>query len=193
MLRPKVLKINSAAKTRTAARAPEALTLLRVMAGVPTWKAEDVAKALMISRVEALRAITALEVQGYVKETGPDEYVSTWPEEAGPQSPPYTAAQIEAALCEFRGRIAEVNADSNATYKIGEAIAFGDFLYNRERVEPGEVAVQLVLREPMSSAPPVKEQETRRGFLRFLQGSYHAFRIRPYEEWMALRTHIRLV
>jgi hypothetical protein len=52
------------------------------------------------------------------------------------------------ALSGLSERIKDTNKDANAVYKITDAVAFGDFLTDRPRVQSPGVGIRLVLRHP---------------------------------------------
>ena len=64
----------------------------------------------------------------------------------------YTPARIEQALSTIRNRIAEINGDSRARYKVVQAVAFGDFLSDGTRVQAAEVGVWLAPRGPVEDS-----------------------------------------
>jgi hypothetical protein len=172
--------------------AAEALSFLRETRGVSTWTARDMADSLKISLVDAKRAIPVLELQGYVKPAGADEWMTTLSGEdvSGSKPPRFTCERIEEALTGLRSRIAEISRDSNAPYKITEAVAFGDFLSGRPRVQSAEVGIQLVPRKPGSAdVGSAKEHRGRQEFLQRLQGRGGVVHVRPFENWMSARTH----
>ncbi len=57
--------------------AHEALSFLRETRGVTTWTVRDMADALKIGKVDAKRVIPILELQGYVKAVGANEWLAT--------------------------------------------------------------------------------------------------------------------
>ena len=113
--------------------------------------AGDMADSLKISLSDARKVIPVLELQGYVKPAGA-EWMTTLSGEtvSGSKPPRYTPARIEDALTSLRSRIAKINRDSKAPYKIAEAVAFGDCLSDRARVQSADVGIQLAPRRPVS-------------------------------------------
>ena len=106
--------------------ADEALSFLRETRGVTTWTARDMADSLRIAVADAKRVIPILELQGYVKPAGTNEWMTTLSGEdvSGSKPPRFTRERVAQALDDLRRRIAEINRDSKAPYKIAEAVAF---------------------------------------------------------------------
>jgi DNA-binding MarR family transcriptional regulator len=186
---------NHAAKSKPLPAIPavEALSFLRETRGVSTWKVQDMAKSLNIKPADAERVIAVLELQGYVKRAGTDDWMTTssGEEVSASKTPRYTRERIEDALSSLAKRIAEINRDSRERYKVVEAVAFGDFLSDRARVQAAEVGVHLAPREP-GEADSAKEHKTQREFLKQLQGRSSLLHVGPYEKWMSARTHRKL-
>jgi hypothetical protein len=171
--------------------AAEALSFLRDTRGVSTWTARDMSESLKIGLIDAKHVIAILELQGYVKRATNDEWMTTLSGEevSGSRIPRYTRQRIERALEELRIRIAGINRDPKAGYKIEEAVAFGDFLSERPRVQSAEVGVRLLRRGDGADSNSAEERKTQQTFLRRLQGRGGLLHVRPFEEWMSARTH----
>jgi hypothetical protein len=184
-----------AAKTHAmpAIPADEALSILRETRGVSTWTAPDMATSLKISAAEAKQVIAVLEMQGYVNQFKPDEFMTTFAGEStsGSKPPRYARERIEEALAMLRSRIAEINRASSAPFRITEAVAFGDFLSDRTRFQSVEVGIRLEPRKP-AAISIVKKGATRQ-FLRQLRDKVGVVQFRPYEEWMSARSHRNLL
>lgn len=173
--------------------AEEALTFLRETRGVTTWTARDMADALKIGVAGAKRVIPILELQGYVKPAGTNEWMTTLSGEdvSGSKPPRFTRERVAQALDDLRGRIAEINRDSKAPHKITEAVAFGDFLSDRPRVQAAEVGIGLERRGSGAGDPGAALQQ--RDFLRQLHAKGGVIQVRPFERWMRERTHRSLL
>jgi hypothetical protein len=189
---------NHAAKSKPLPSLPaaEALSFLQETRGISTWTVRDMAKSLHISPTDAKRVIAVLELQGYVKPAAADEWMTTLSGEdvSGSKPPRYIRERIEAALSLLGKRVAEINRERNAPYRVVDAVAFGDFLSERPRVQSAEVGVQLARREPIEDAPDsAKEHKEQREFLKQLQGRGTLLHVRPYENWMSARTHRSLL
>jgi len=174
--------------------AAEALSFLRDTRGLSTWTIRDAAKSLNISIADTKGVIAILELQGYVKASG-DEWVTTIAgEEVSDSKPPrFTRERVEQSLSDFRNRIAQVNADKKALYRITRAVAFGDFLSDRVRFQSAEVGIELKLsaRSTINAGSP-EDERARQKFLKELQGRGTVVRVRAFEEWMSDRTHTEL-
>ena len=109
-----------------------------------SWSLKDLTKSLGISTAEGRRAAALLQVQGYIERTGDDEWLTTDSGTAVSGSkPPRLVAPALSALGE---RIRAVNHDPNAPFHIRNAVAFGDFLSGRARVQAPDVGIHLVSR-----------------------------------------------
>ncbi len=164
--------------------AGEALSFLRETRGVTTWTARDMADSLKIGVADAKRVIPILELQGYVKPAGSNEWMTTLSGEdvSGSKPPRFTRERVAQALDDLRIRIAEINRDSKAPYKITEAVAFGDFLSDRPRVQSAEAGIRL---EPRGTgADDARDGVQQRDFLRQLRAKGGVIQVGPYEPWM---------
>jgi hypothetical protein len=177
----------------TAIPAEEALSFLRETRGVTTWTVRDMADSLKIGVADAKRVIPILELQGYVKPAGTKEWMTTLAGEdvSGSKPPRFTRERVAQALDDLRGRIAEINRDSKASYKITEAVAFGDFLSDRPRVQAAEVGIRLERRG--NGADEVGDGVQQRDFLGQLHAKGGVIQVRLYEPWMHERTHRSLL
>jgi hypothetical protein len=194
----KVAESNAAAQKSVLPSIPaaEALSFLRDTRGMSTWTARDMAKSFDISVADANRIIPVLELQGYVKPAGTGEWMTTLSGEgvSGSKLPRYTRERIDEALSSLRDRIAEINRDSNAPYKITQAVAFGDFLGDTPRLQSAEVGVQLERRGGHGGdANSAKERRAQSEFLKQLHGKGGVVHIVPFESWMRERTHRNLL
>src|SRR4029077_4902344 len=173
--------------------AEAALSFLRETRGVTTWTARDMADSLKIGVANAKRVIPILELQGYIKPAGTNEWMTTLSGEdvSGSKPPRFTRERVAQALDDLRGRIAEINRDSKASYKITEAVAFGDFLSDRPRVQAAEVAIRLEWRG--TGADDAGDGVPQRDFLRQLHAKGGVIQVRPYEPWMRERRHRSLL
>jgi hypothetical protein len=170
--------------------AAAALSFLRETRGLSTWTARDMIHALKISSAEANQVIAAFEMQGYVNRLHGDEWMTTFAGESVSASKPprYTRDRIDEALSSLRDRIAKINRDAGAPYRITEVVAFGDFLGDRTRFQPAEIGIALEPRKP-ASISIVGKRQTEQEFLRQLRDRSALVQLRPYEPWMRARTH----
>ena len=172
--------------------AAEVLSFLRETRSLSTWTARDMAESLKISVTDAQRIIPVLELQGYVKSAEAHQWMTTLggDEVAGSTAPRYKRERVEEALSSLRGRIAEINHDPHAPYKITEAAAFGDFLRDGPRVQSAEVGLQVKRRNPDSAVTDSPAgHRAERVFLRTLQVKGGVLRVVAFEPWMNKRTH----
>jgi hypothetical protein len=173
----------------------EVLSFLKESRGEASWNAQDMAKSLNVSTAVAKQVIPLLQLQGYIGASG-GEWVTTAAGEAvsGSKPPRFTPEAVEAALSVLAGRIKAINQDADAAFKITGAVAFGDFLMGRARVQAADVGVQLSPRKPASGeAGSAVEAKAEREFLKRLKGNGSTLNIRPYEEWMSSRSHRKLL
>src|SRR5690242_8304840 len=173
--------------------AEEALSFLRETRGVTTWTALDMADSLKIGVAAAKRVIPILELQGYVKQAGANEWMTTLSGEdvSGSKAPRFTRERVAQALDDLRRRIGEINRDFKAPYKITEAAAFGDFLSDRPRVQAAEVGIGLERRA--AGTDGAGDAVKQRDFFRQLNAKGGVIQVRPYEPWMRQRTHRSLL
>ena len=62
---------------------------------------------------------------------------------AGARPPRFSPEKVEEALAELRERIKATNQNLKSPYKVVEAVAFGDFLLQKPRVQAAEVGIRL--------------------------------------------------
>jgi hypothetical protein len=176
--------------------ADEALSFLKDTKGALTWTIRDLADTLKISRREAEQVVKLLEAQGYVKRARwSDEWMTTPAGESvsGAKPPRFTRESVRRAVDSLKDRIKQVNRDRKSPFRVTDAVAFGDFLGDRARVQAADVGIGLERRDKVAgefhSAPEV---EAERDFLQQLRGRSALVNIRPYVEWMRKRTHLDL-
>ena len=172
------------------------LSFLKETRGMPNWNLRDLARSLRISAAEAKRATALLEVQGYIGRTGDGDWLTTGSGNAvsGSKRPRFTPEAVTAGLSALAERINVVNQDRKARFRITRAVALGDFLSNRARVQAPDVGIQLIRREHEGDQrDSATGQVARSQFLKQLRGRTAVIAIRPYEEWMSSRTHRSLV
>ena len=134
-----------------------------------SWTAHDLARALKISPAAAKQALAILEMQGYVKPTGSKEWTTTPAGEivSGSKFPRCSRETVERSLESFADHLKRVNEDTSAEYKIAEAVAFGDFLSGRARVQAADVGIRLEPRDPGAyDAKSASEQGRQEAFLK---------------------------
>jgi len=177
--------------------AAEALSFLKETKGVVSWTSRDLAETLHLAVKEADQVLAVLELQGYVKPaTGKTEWMTTPAGEvvAGSKAPRFSKESVAEALQGLRGRIAALNKDKQAEFRVTAAVAFGDFLggvrSESARVQAADVGVALLRREPEGRDPnSVPEQGAQRAVLRQLRARSAMLHLRPFEPWMKHRSH----
>jgi hypothetical protein len=176
--------------------AAAALSFLKDTRGVTTWSPRLMTETLKISPKEAKQVLAILELQGYVKPAGKNEWMTTIAGEgvSGSKQPRYTPKRIEEALASLRSQIADVNRDSTAPFKITDAVAFGDFQSDRARVQSADVGILMVRQGGDSDdSESAKEHTAREEFLKERVGKTALLHLRPFEAWMRVRTHRNLL
>lgn len=173
--------------------AEAALSFLKDTKGAVTWSVSDLAATLKSSRTDAEQAVALLAAQGYAQAAPEGEWMTTPAGEsvAGAKLPRFSRESVEQAVESLKGRINRANKDSKVTFRITDAIAFGDFLLKeRTRVQGADVGIGLVQRGEASgerrSAFSAKAESQ---FLRQLRGRAGFLHIRPYANWMRRRSH----
>ena len=145
-------------------------SFLKGTKGTSSWTKQDFAGTLKISVADAAKILPVIQMQGYIHPYH-DEWVTTTAGEdvAGARPPRFSPEKVEEALAELRERIKAVNKDSKSPYKITEALAFGDFLLQKARVQPAEVGIRLEPRKVKRGESPAKQHAAERAFLRQLR------------------------
>jgi DNA-binding transcriptional MocR family regulator len=130
--------------------AAEVLSFLKDSRGTSTWTEHDLARTLNVSSAEAQQALAVLQLEGYVE---PTSRSATWRTTeqgelvSGGKAPRFTRESVERTLIELTHRIRSVNEDESAPFQINKAVAFGDFLTDRTRVQAAEVGIELQRRK----------------------------------------------
>ncbi len=193
---PKPERRSQAPPNEVALPAAALLSFLKETRGATTWTVRDLAKSLNISPAAARQALAILEMQGYVKPGSKDEWITTPAGETVSVSkmPRYSRETVEKSLALFVDHLKRVNQDSSAEYKIADAVAFGDFLSGRARVQAADAGIGLEPRNPIAHHPHwAGERERQEAFLKQLRGKTPLLNLHPYAEWMSARTHRNLI
>jgi DNA-binding transcriptional MocR family regulator len=177
--------------------AEAALSFLKDTKGMLTWSVRDLADALGITQRDAEQVIPLLQAQGYVQpQHGTHQWMTTPSGEtiSGTKPPRFTRQSVEQALTALKQRIKEINKDPKAEFKITNAVAFGDFLTGRTRVQPADVGVSLKRRNtPATELHSASDAQAERAFLKHLRGRSALLHLRPHVEWMSQRSHRNLL
>jgi len=173
------------------------MSFLKDTRGLMSWTARDLAETLGIPASEAAKVIPIMEIQGYVKAAeGAREWFTTPAGQtvSGSKLPHYTRERVEAALAALKERIAAARKDFKSPFKISSAVAFGDFLSDRARVQAPDVGIELVKRKSDAAAKTsATEGKARFAFLKQLRGKNIPLNVQPYQEWMSKRSHQNLL
>jgi hypothetical protein len=165
-------------------------SFLKDMRGALTWTEQDLIETLKVGRQDADKILLLLQMQGYVQKTDNGDWLTTAAGEivSGSKPPRFSREHVEQALSTLSGRIAAINRDGRAEFKIAKAVAFGDFLAKRPLSQAAEVGVELSRRIRAAQRDSAKERE----FLKQLGRQSRFLHVRPYEKWMDERRHRRL-
>jgi hypothetical protein len=172
------------------------MSFLKDTRGMLSWTTKDLAKTLGIAAAEAGKAMVIMEMQGYVKAArGGREWFTTAEGQtvSGSKLPYFTRERVEAALAGLKERLGAVRKDFKSPFKISTAVAFGDFLSDRARVQAPDVGIELERRKSDSgSAGSATENKERLAFLKHLRGKNAPLNLQLYQEWMSKRSHQKL-
>ena len=167
-------------------------SFLKDTRGALTWTAHDLAEALKLSRQEANKILTVLQLQGHVHQNSDSQqWLTTASGEivSGSTLPRLRRESVEQTVTTLADRIAAINRDPRAEFKITKAVAFGDFLSDRPKVQAADVGVELRRQHPSSAY----DQASEPAFLKQLSRKSRFLHLRPYEKWMAERAHRNLL
>jgi len=164
-------------------------SFLKDTRGAVNWSAKDVRECLKLDAKQAQQILAILEMQGYVVKEG-DAWLTTAAGESVSKSkrPQFSEPSVSNALEMFKERIEAVNRDKKTEFKITRAVAFGDFLSGRPRVQAADVGIELSRRDVMSGDPAERETE-RLKFLNRLWRKSRLFHVQTYRPWMSQRSH----
>jgi hypothetical protein len=187
---------NSSARTEEFPSVPiEAVfSFLKGTKGTSSWTKEDFANTLKISAADAARILPVIEMQGYIHPYHGEWVTTTAGEDvSGGRPPRFSPETIEEELSALRERIKTVNQDPKSRYKVTEAVAFGDFLQQKPRVQAADVGIRLEPRKAKRNELPKEQRAAERAFLKQLRGKTMTLNVLPYEDWMSARIHRRLL
>src|SRR5262249_36715212 len=158
--------------------------------GSSSWTKQEFAKTLKISAADAARVLPVIQMQGYINPYRDDWVTTTAGEDvSGARAPRFAPEKGEEALGERRGGMKGSNLKPKAPYRVTQAVAFGDFLDNKARVQAGNVGIRLEPRKPRPRGSPVKERAAEAAFFKQLRGKSAMLHLVAYEEWMSARTN----
>jgi hypothetical protein len=182
--------------------AEAALSFVRDTKGSVSWSLRDLSQTLNISREEAERVLILLQLQGYVQAARKSGEWLTTPSGdtvSGAKTPRFDRETVEGALTSLKQRIHDTNQDRAAKFEITRAVAFGDFVAkDRVRVQTAEVGIELTRKnkernpDELASLHSAAEAREERLFLRQLRGRSALINLKPFAEWMGIRTHQKI-
>lgn len=163
-------------------------SFLKDTRGMVSWTGRDLAETLGVTLVQANDALPILEMQGYVKRSGKEEWITTISGESvsGSVPPRYKKDAVESVLNALRERIRKLNSDRTASATVVRAVAYGDFLSGRPRVQATDVGIELSAR---GRADSQQESEV----FATLRAKSPMLHLHRFEPWMASRTHRKLI
>lgn len=177
--------------------AAQVVSFLRDTRSSPTWTASEFAKAMNLTSEAVEQALPILQLAGYIEPLGRGKWRTTEQGQlvGGGRAPRFTRESIESALTALKDRIHAINDDQSAPFHITEAVAFGDVLSDRVRVQAADVGIKLERSSPAedndrSTATSRSEEES---FLKQLNGRSTILRVQRYEPWMGHRSHRELL
>jgi hypothetical protein len=173
---------------------PAVFSFLKDTRGVVSWSAKEMTECLGIGAREAAQILAVMEMQGYVKQEEDDDWLTTPAGEvvSGSRPPRFSPDAATKALSAIEERLRAINKDKQARYTVSKAVAFGDFLSGRARVQAADVALLLKPRKAGAESAS-EEKSARQAFLKDLRGRTAAIQLREYEEWMTQRKHRKLM
>lgn len=183
--RPKSQKA-PAAKSAARLERDAVFSFLKDTRGMISWTARDLAETLGVTLAQANDALPVLEMQGYIRSSGKDEWLTTIEGEtvSGSVAPRYQKEAVDDALVALQDRIRKLNADRGASVVVTRAIAFGDFLSDRARVQAADIGIEASARG--TKAAP---QRPSASLLSSLKAKSPMLQLHPFASWMLARTH----
>jgi hypothetical protein len=123
----------------------EVVSFLRDTRSFPTRTEKEFAAALNLSSEEAKQTLPVLQRAGYIEPLEHGKWRSTEQGElvGGGKTPRFTRESVERALADLKERIQTINADESPPYRVIRAVAFGDLLGDRVRVQAATVGIEL--------------------------------------------------
>ncbi len=187
----------SGATGQTGLPAAEVVSFLRDTRSSPTWTEKEFTAILNLTAEQAKQVLPVLQLAGYIEPLGHGKWRTTEQGElvGGGKAPRFTQQSVQEALAGLKERIQAVNADASAPHRITRAVAFGDFLTDRVRIQAATVGIELKprsntkIRDRQTAATRAKENS----FLKQLSGRSTILHLQPYESWMSHRSHRNLL
>ena len=169
------------------ASAPAVVSFLKEFSAAPPWTAKDLAGALNVAESEANAALPMLEAAGYVQRTSGGRWMTTDQADAvsGAKEPRFTRASVDKAVSGLIDRVRAWNAEQRRGTKVARMIVYGDYLSERERVQPAEIAIEFEHSGDRGAAEQAVENEAVKG----LKARSAMLNTHLLEPWMAGRSH----
>jgi hypothetical protein len=161
-------------------------SFLKDTRAIVNWTEQDLIRTLHVTRQDAAKILPLLQMQGYVTQTERGKWLTTAAGESVSESsaPRFKVEQVDAALSALAERIAIVNKDKSAEFRVAQAVAFGDFLSTPPKCQAADVGVELA---------PRKQSGNPQKFLKALNQKSPPIKLKLFETWMSQRTHRRLL
>jgi hypothetical protein len=165
-------------------------SFLKDTRGTISWRARDLGETLGVTLAQANDALPILEMQGYVRRSGKDEWLTTIEGEtvSASASPRYRKEAVDEALAGLQDRIRNLNADRSSETTITRAVAFGDFLSGRARIQAADVGIDVSARGAKGTP-----QRPSAALLSTLKAKSPMLHLLSFAPWMANRTHRKLL
>jgi hypothetical protein len=165
-------------------------SFLKDTRGLVSWTARDLAETLGVTLAQANDALPVLGMQGYVRQSGSHEWLTTIEGEtvSGSVTPRYKKEAVDEALAGLQDRIREWNADRGASVVVTRTLAFGDFLSGRARVQAADIGLETSARGAKGAA-----KRPSAVLLSTLRAKSPMLHLQAFAPWMAQRTHRRLL
>jgi hypothetical protein len=169
------------------------MSFLRDVHSLLTWTEQDFATMMNVTKDQTKEALGMLQLAGYIEplEKGKWKTTDAGRQISGGKTPRFTAESMEQALGDLKGRIKSLNENANAAYTITRAVAFGDFLLDRVRVQAAEIGVELQPRAASEGGgtETATSRAQEKALLKGLQGNSTLLRVHDYEPWMSGRSN----
>jgi hypothetical protein len=173
--------------------AAEVLSFLRDTRSSSTWTEKEFAEVLNLSSNQVKQILPVLQLAGYIEPLGHGKWRTTDQGHlvGGGKAARFTPKSVDQALSDLRERIQAVNVDEAESHRITRAVAFGDFMSDRVRVQAAMVGIELKRRSATedNNRHSVTARAEESSFLKRLRGRSTILRAEPYEPWMSHRSH----
>ena len=171
--------------------AAEVMSFLRDTRSSLTWTEKEFAATLNISSKQVTQTVPVLQLAGYIEPLGNGRWRTTEQGEVvgGGKAPRFTRESVEKALSSLKEHIQTANADENAPLRIIRAVAFGDFLSDRVRVQAPTVGIELDRRSGGNDQRTATNRAEENALLKQLTDRSTILHLERYEPWMSHRSH----